>query len=109
MGVETVAIASLIATVAGTGYSVNRQMAGERVAERDRRDQRADIQRREDQLTNEAKAKAAATERMKTAGQRAGQQYGTSFFSSRQNTLGFMRAPARPSEDNIGRGTLFGN
>ncbi len=108
MGVEALAIASLVATVAGTGYSVNRQMAGERIAERERRDQRADVQRREDQLTNEAKAKAAATERMKTAGQRAGQGYGMSFFSQGSN-LGFMRAPVRPSEDNIGRGTLFGN
>ena len=53
MGVEALAIASLVATVAGTGYSVNRQMAGERIAERERRDQRADVQRREDQLTNE--------------------------------------------------------
>ena len=52
MGVETLAIASLVATVAGTGYSVNRQMAGERIADRERRDQRADVQRREDQLTN---------------------------------------------------------
>ena len=102
-------IIAAIATVAGTGYSINRQMAGERIAERDRRDQRADVQRREDQLTNEAKAKAAATERMRTTGQRVGQRYGTSFFSSGQNSLGFMRTPARPSEDNIGRGTLFGN
>ncbi len=102
-------IIAAIASVAGTGYGVNRQMAGERIAERDRRDQRADVQRREDQLTNEAKAKADATEKMKTAGQRAGQGYGMNFFSPRQNSLGFMRAPARPSEDNIGRGTLFGN
>ena len=100
-------IIAAIASVAGTGYSINRQMAGERVAERERRDQRADVQRREDQLTNEAKAKVAATERMKTAGQRAGMGYGQNFFSS--NSLGFMRTPARPSEDNIGRGTLFGN
>jgi len=100
-------IIALAVSAAGTGYGINRQMAGERVAERERNDQRADIQRREDQLTNEAKAKAAATERMKTAGQRAGQGYGQNFFSS--SNLGFMRAPARPSEDNIGRGTLFGN
>ena len=63
-------------TVASTAYQVNRSMHNERILERDRRDQRADVQRREDQLTNEAKAKAKATEEMKSAGQRAGAQYG---------------------------------
>ena len=105
---DPVSVATLIVTTVASSYAVNRQMHGERVAERERNDQRADVQRREDQLTNEAKAKASATERMKTAGQRAGQGYGQNFFSS-ANSLGFMRAPARPSEDNIGRGTLFGN
>lgn len=108
-GLIGIAVASLAVTAAGTGYSVNRQMHSDRIAERAARDQRADNQRREDQLTNEAKAKAAAEERMKTAGQRAGSGYGMNFFSQGNGGLMFMRSSARPSEDNIGRGTLFGN
>lgn len=97
------------AAVASTTYTINRGMHAERLAERAQRDQRADNQRREDQLTNEAKAKAAAEEKMKTAGQRAGMEYGfgsggSNFFSSMRSTN-----PSRPSEDNIGRGNLFGN
>jgi hypothetical protein len=98
-------------TAASAAYSVNRGMHNERIQERATRDQRADNQRREDQLANEAKAKAAADEKMKTAGQRAGINYG--FGGAGGNGLNFMSmfrpAPARPVEDNIGRGSLFGN
>jgi len=93
-------------TVASTAYQINRSMHNERISERDRNDQRADVGRREDQLSNEAKAKAAAEEEMKTAGQRAGFFGGGGpTFISAFNPM----APARPVEDNIGRGSLYGN
>lgn len=108
-----------VAAVASTGYQINRGMAAERVAERAARDQRADVQRREDQLSDEAKAKAKATEEMKSAGQRAGAQYGfngqpgSSFFGGGGGGSTFMSAfrqtPSRPVEDNIGRGSLYGS
>ena len=104
-------------TVASTAYQINRGMHNERILERDRRDQQADRIRREDQLSNEAKAKAAKEEEMKTAGQRAGAQYGfngqqTSFFGGGgQNFMSAFNtmAPTRAVEDNIGRGSLYGN
>lgn len=106
---DPISVATLIVTTAVSSYSVNRQMHAERQQERATNDVKADNQRREDQLTNEAKAKTAAAEKMKSAGQRAGIGYGfgnssASFFSSLRSTN-----PSRPSEDNIGRGNLFGN
>lgn len=105
-----------VAAIASTGYQINRSMHSERIQERDRRDQRADVQRREDQLANEAKAKAKAAEEMKTAGQRAGAQYGfsgerTTFFGGGGPTFmsAFQPTPSRSVEDNIGRGSLYGN
>jgi hypothetical protein len=85
-------------------------MHNERQQDRANRDVQADAQRREDQLTNEAKAKAKVTEEMKTTGQRVGRGYG---FGNGNGGMDFMSmfrpAPSQPVEDNIGRGSLFGN
>lgn len=101
----------LAAIAAGTSlYGMNRQMHEQRLTERERRDRAADAQRREDQLANEEKARvaseSAAKEKARTLGRRTGWgAMGPGTFSPSLYAMG----AGRPMEDNIGRGTLFGN
>lgn len=87
-----------------------------RRANREKEQAKKAVQTREAQLADEARAKAAAAKLAESAGSRAGTGASgggaSSFFSSGGvNFLtGFRnKASAFSSEDNIGRGALFGN
>lgn len=111
MGIETILLAVGAATglfAAGTGYKSSVQAAKARDEEKKK------VKAREAELAAESAARTAATEKAKTAGQRAG--FGGGVPSFRNNLIGGTGFGAAGSggggamrEDNIGRGSLFGN
>lgn len=108
MGVETILLAVTAATAVVGGVSAQDQA---RRANNEKDAARNAAKAREQQLTDEAAAKATEAKKAESAGSRAG--FGSaiaSAFSSRPssyNATGFNNNLVR--EDNIGRGGLFGN
>lgn len=113
MGIETIALAVSAAGAIVGGASAQDQA---RRANKERENAKKAVKAREAELAAEAAAKEVARKKAESAGQRAGFGAGAgagavptraSFVSSAQaGTTGMGNAP---SEDNISRGTLFGN
>lgn len=106
MGVETVILAAAATYGAISGQDQARR------ANKEKADAKKVVKAREAELAAEAAGKEAAKKKAETAGQRAG--FGTSgegvsfrsaFTSSAAGGTGFKNV----AEDNIRRGTLFGN
>ena len=102
MGVETVALAITAAAAAYGGVEGQDQARRAKNAEREAK---AAAKKREEELAAEAAAKEAAKKKAESAGSRAGFGAGGTPSRAMFTASGFNNV----AEDNIRRGTLFGN